>query len=74
MSAEETKNFMAPLAGSLIPWIDADRGDGTSLEEWKGSAETNKILGRGPGIRRAPQCRSTAYACASAPCAATARA
>jgi hypothetical protein len=37
---------MAPLAGSLIPWIDSDRGDGTSLEEWKGGAETNKILGR----------------------------
>jgi aspartate-semialdehyde dehydrogenase len=46
MSAEETKNFMVPLGGSLIPWIDADRGDGTSLEEWKGGAETNKILGR----------------------------
>ncbi len=46
LSAEETKNFMAPLAGSLIPWIDSDRGDGTSLEEWKGGAETNKILGR----------------------------
>jgi aspartate-semialdehyde dehydrogenase len=50
LSAEETKNFMVPLGGSLIPWIDADRGDGTSLEEWKGSAETNKILGRGPGF------------------------
>ncbi|MDP2018818.1 aspartate-semialdehyde dehydrogenase, partial [Hydrogenophaga sp.] len=47
MSAEETKNFMVPLGGSLIPWIDADRGDGTSLEEWKGGAETNKILGQG---------------------------
>jgi aspartate-semialdehyde dehydrogenase len=41
---------MVPLAGSLIPWIDVDRGDGTSLEEWKGGAETNKILGRGPGF------------------------
>jgi aspartate-semialdehyde dehydrogenase len=47
LSAEETQNFMVPLAGSLIPWIDSDRGDGTSLEEWKGGAETNKILGRG---------------------------
>ena len=47
LSDEETKNFMVPLAGSLIPWIDSDRGDGTSLEEWKGGAETNKILGRG---------------------------
>jgi aspartate-semialdehyde dehydrogenase len=36
-----------PLAGNLIPWIDKDLGNGTSLEEWKGGAETNKILGRG---------------------------
>jgi len=50
LSAEETKNFGVPLAGSLIPWIDSDRGDGTSLEEWKGGAEVNKILGRGPGF------------------------
>ncbi len=50
LSAEETKNFMVPLGGSLIPWIDIDRGDGTSLEEWKGGAETNKIMGRGPGF------------------------
>jgi len=47
LSAAETANFGVPLGGSLIPWIDSDRGDGTSLEEWKGSAETNKILGRG---------------------------
>ena len=47
MPAEATANFGVPLGGSLIPWIDADRGDGTSLEEWKGGAETNKILGRG---------------------------
>ena len=50
MSADETANFGVPLGGSLIPWIDADRGDGTSLEEWKGGAETNKILGRGAGF------------------------
>ena len=50
LSAEETRNFGVPLAGSLIPWIDSDRGDGTSLEEWKGGAEINKILGRGPGF------------------------
>lgn len=50
LTADEIKNFMAPLGGSLIPWIDSDRGDGTSLEEWKGGAETNKILGRGPGF------------------------
>jgi aspartate-semialdehyde dehydrogenase len=35
-----------PLAGSLIPWIDKDLGNGMTLEEWKGGAETNKILGR----------------------------
>ena len=50
LSLEQTANFGVPLGGSLIPWIDSDRGDGTSLEEWKGGAETNKILGRGtPG-------------------------
>lgn len=40
-------NFGVPLAGSLIPWIDKDLGNGQSREEWKGGAETNKILGRG---------------------------
>ncbi|MEO8935634.1 MAG: aspartate-semialdehyde dehydrogenase [Burkholderiaceae bacterium] len=50
MSAAETANFGVPLAGSLIPWIDRDMGNGISLEEWKGMAETNKILGRGPGF------------------------
>jgi aspartate-semialdehyde dehydrogenase len=35
-----------PLAGSLLPWIDKDLGNGQSREEWKGEAETNKILGR----------------------------
>lgn len=38
--------FGVPLAGSLIPWIDKDLGNGQSREEWKGMAETNKILGR----------------------------
>ena len=47
LSASETANFGAPLAGSLIPWIDKDLGDGMSKEEWKGGAETNKILGQG---------------------------
>jgi aspartate-semialdehyde dehydrogenase len=37
--------FGVPLAGSLIPWIDKDLGNGQSKEEWKGTAETNKILG-----------------------------
>ena len=34
------------LAGNLLPWIDKDLDSGTSREEWKGSVETNKILGR----------------------------
>ncbi len=38
--------FGAPLAGSLIPWIDKQLDNGQSKEEWKGQAETNKILGR----------------------------
>ena len=42
-----TEHFGVPLAGSLIPWIDKDLGNGMSREEWKGGAETNKILGRG---------------------------
>ncbi|BAU47865.1 aspartate-semialdehyde dehydrogenase [Sulfurifustis variabilis] len=41
-----TEHFGVPLAGSLIPWIDKDLGNGQSREEWKGMAETNKILGR----------------------------
>jgi len=44
-----TEHFGVPLAGSLIPWIDKDLEDGMSREEWKGGAETNKILGRVPG-------------------------
>jgi aspartate-semialdehyde dehydrogenase len=38
--------FGFPLAASLLPWVDKDLGDGQSREEWKGQAETNKILGR----------------------------
>jgi aspartate-semialdehyde dehydrogenase len=41
-----TENFGVPLAGSLIPWIDKDLGNGQTREEWKGQSETNKILGR----------------------------
>ena len=41
----EKANFGVPLGGSLIPWIDKDLGNGVSREEWKGGAETNKILG-----------------------------
>jgi aspartate-semialdehyde dehydrogenase len=59
MSADETANFGVPLGGSLIPWIDKDLGVGkgrdeagwgVSREEWKGMAETNKILGQGDGF------------------------
>ena len=39
-------HFGHPLAGSLLPWIDADLGNGQSREEWKAQAEGNKILGR----------------------------
>jgi aspartate-semialdehyde dehydrogenase len=38
-------HFGAPLAGSLIPWIDKDLGNGQSREEWKAGAESNKIMG-----------------------------
>ncbi len=40
-----TSNFGVPLAGSLLPWIDKDLGNGQSREEWKAQAETNKIMG-----------------------------
>ncbi len=59
LSADETANFGVPLGGSLIPWIDKDLGLGKaqddaewgmSKEEWKGGAETNKILGQGPSF------------------------
>jgi aspartate-semialdehyde dehydrogenase len=46
MSEEFPKShFDVPLAGSLIPWIDKDLGNGQSREEWKAAAEANKILG-----------------------------
>lgn len=54
LTADETANFGVPLGGSLIPWIDKDLGDGMSKEEWKGMAETNKILGQGAGFGTAP--------------------
>ena len=62
LSASETANFGVPLGGSLIPWIDKDLGIGKnrdepgwgmSKEEWKGMAETNKILGLGEGFSTA---------------------
>ena len=39
-----TDNFLAPLAGSLLPWIDSPMESGQTREEWKGFVETNKIL------------------------------
>ena len=53
LTTTETANFGAPLGGSLIPWIDKDLGNGMSKEEWKGGAETNKILGQGAGFHSA---------------------
>lgn len=62
LSEAETSHFGVPLGGSLIPWIDKDLGAGarshddalwgTSKEEWKGGAETNKILGQGEGFAK----------------------
>lgn len=45
MTAKETQQFMVPLGGNLIPWIDKDLNNGMSKEEWKGGVEANKILG-----------------------------
>ncbi len=53
LTQSETANFGVPLGGSLIPWIDKDLGDGMSKEEWKGMAETNKILGLGEAFGNA---------------------
>jgi aspartate-semialdehyde dehydrogenase len=44
-----TAQFGYPLAGSLLPWIDKDLGNGQSREEWKATAEANRILGLAPG-------------------------
>lgn len=43
-------HFGAPLAGSLIPWIDSPMDSGQTREEWKGAVETNKILQADPPI------------------------
>ena len=45
-----TKQFGAPLAGSLLAWIDREMPGGQTREEWKGMAETNKILGLHPPV------------------------
>ncbi|EKX48130.1 hypothetical protein GUITHDRAFT_106207 [Guillardia theta CCMP2712] len=50
------ENFGAPLAGALIPWIDKAMENGQTKEEWKGIAETNKILGTSQTIPIDGQC------------------
>ncbi len=45
-----TSEFGAPLAGSVLPWIDKEMPGGQTKEEWKGIAETNKILGLNPQV------------------------
>ena len=60
--------FGAPLAASLIPWIDRPMEGGQTREEWKGLVETNKILGRSDNPSP-----STGSACAWAPCVVTAK-
>jgi aspartate-semialdehyde dehydrogenase len=49
-SALPTAELGAPLAGSVLPWIDKEMPGGQSKEEWKGMAETNKILGLNPAV------------------------
>jgi aspartate-semialdehyde dehydrogenase len=44
------REFGAPLAASLIPWIDREMPDGQTREEWKGMAETNKIMALKPPV------------------------
>jgi aspartate-semialdehyde dehydrogenase len=44
------REFGVPLAGSVIPWIDKEMPEGQTKEEWKGMAETNKIMGLNPGV------------------------
>jgi aspartate-semialdehyde dehydrogenase len=45
-----TSEIGAPLAGSVLPWVDKEMPGGQSKEEWKGIAETNKILGLKPQV------------------------
>src|SRR5258708_8500299 len=51
-----TAHFKAPLAASLLPFIDKPVADGQSREEWKGFVETNKILGPSPPVPVDGQC------------------
>jgi len=45
-----TQEIGVPLAGSLIPWVDRDMPGGQTREEWKGMAETNKIMALDPPV------------------------
>ncbi|HTZ76192.1 MAG TPA: aspartate-semialdehyde dehydrogenase [Candidatus Aquilonibacter sp.] len=45
-----TGEFGAPLAGSVLPWIDKEMPEGQTKEEWKGISETNKILALNPPV------------------------
>ncbi|MGJ9425843.1 aspartate-semialdehyde dehydrogenase [Nesterenkonia halotolerans] len=56
----DAAQFGVPLAGSLIPWIDADLGNGVAKEEWKAGVETNKILGRGENLAPGVSARGAA--------------
>ena len=49
-SSLPTQEFGAPLAGSLLAWIDKEMPGGQTREEWKGMAETNKILSLNPPV------------------------
>ena len=49
-SSLPTSEIGAPLAGSLLAWIDKEMPGGQTREEWKGMAETNKILGLDPPV------------------------
>jgi aspartate-semialdehyde dehydrogenase len=50
-SSLPTSEFGAPLAASLIPWVDREMPGGQTREEWKGMAEANKILALEPPVR-----------------------
>ena len=69
LSAEDIKQFGAPLAGNLIPWIDKDLGNGQSKEEWKAARKRTRSWAAA-SISAPGKFPSTACACASAPCAA----
>jgi aspartate-semialdehyde dehydrogenase len=68
----ETANFGVPLGGSLIPWIDKDLGNGVSRKSGRAAPRPTRSWARAR-VRHCRHSRWTAFACAWAPCAATAR-